>query len=156
MRLSWIFTLKHLNKICWTSSAIKSSQYLLVLFLPQILSLLCSFSPLSLCGQTMSAVRMFPFKSTSEQLLSAFTFFHKWAIKQEERDDGWQSGTWMALCTWAPQQHWATCKAALGVLCPKSSSSSHNKPFLWTKLKAEEKRTVNFENQKPPVVSLQF
>lgn len=100
--------------------------------------------------------RCFPLKAPQNSFCLLLLFFHKWAIQQEERDDGWHSGTWMALCTWVPQQHQTACKAVSGVLCPKSSSSSHNKPFLWTKLIAEEKRTVNFDNHKPPIVSFQF
>lgn len=150
VRLSWIFTFKHPNKICWTFSAIKSPWYLPVLYL-----LPCSFSPLTLCRQCQQW-RCFPLKAPQNSFCLLLLFFHKWAIQQEERDDGWHSGTWMALCTWVPQQNQTACKAVSGVLCPKSSSSSHNKPFLWTKLIAEEKRTVNFDNHKPPIVSFQF
>jgi len=102
---------------------------------------------------------MFPF-NISEQLLSAFHFFHKGATRREGSAAGRRStmsGWRLNSCVRpSPRLRRAACSAALGVLCPKSSSSGQNKLFLRTKLIAEEKRTVNFENQKPPRVSLQF
>lgn len=160
MRLSWIFIFKHLNKSYWSFSAINSSWHHFLLFLPPILSLLCSFSPFPLCAWAMSAVMLFLFNTPQNSFCLLLVSSTNGPYDEREARMAsaapWVGGTSMAVFTQAPRQHQAACRATLGVLCPKSSSSSHNKSFLWTKLRAEEKRTVNFENQKPPIVSLQF